>query len=399
MTSLQVALGFSSSSIGNILGVMKLLTSFLSPMVSSYADNSKLHRRLVVIKTIARSTPLVFMLALYKLDSLSLGMYWILNACISLSSIGITPMQDALFLSTLEDKSTYGKVRLWGALTYGLGNLFVGYLIQTYGNFDPVFLGSIIGLLFSVPMIYWVLPESAGDLKKKSPSHVSLEAIKTILLGSPSRMVFYLICIAIGASMSLVESLLFVAMERSMKGSTPVIAGLSVLVSVLFELPIFHMAPKLLKKYGTKSMIIVASLGWIIRATGYALSEKAWFALVLEIFHGVTYGLFYTAAVEVCVEQCPPGYEATMQSLLDMTYSGIGVGIGTIGGGYMLELLGTTRTFTTFIFVLGLVTVAFYFVFDPPKPGAAGIAEIATVTYAPIDSTSKDIQEEPTPFE
>lgn len=392
MTSLQVRLGFSSSAIGNIIGVMRLLTSFISPMVSSYADNHQMHRRLVIVKTILRSVPLVFMWLLISQDALDLTMYWILNACIAFSSIGLSPMIDALFLASLLDKSTYGRVRLWGALTYGLGNLFIGCLIDVFDSFTPMFSISIFLLCFTIPMIYWVLPESAGRVTQKQASTpVTFAAIKTILTGSSSRLIFYIMCVCLGASMSLVESLLFVAMERTMKGSSPIIAGLSVLISVLFEVPIFHMAPSLLKTYGTKKMIVVAALAWMIRAAGYALSDEAWLALVLEILHGVTYGLFYTAAVEVCVEQCPPGFEATMQSLLDMTFNGFGIALGTIAGGYMLDSLGTSGTFLSFIVVLATVTATFWIVFHETAPIDPSSIELETITMDPPSTKHESI--------
>lgn len=361
MTSLQVSLGFSSSTIGDIIGVMRILTSIISPTISAFADTNKLHRSMVMGQSILRILPFLFMWYFYHKNELSVTSYWILNGCISLLGTGIGPMSDALVLASLDDKSRYGQVRLWGALTYGLGNLVLGILIQIYGDFSPMFGLSLITLVPAVASVYFILPPFASETKPAI--NVSITAVYRLLTHSTSVKIFFLNSIVIGAALSLVESLLFVAMDRAMNGSTPMIAGASVLVSVLFEIPIFQAAPSLINRWGTKRMLIVANVAWIIRALGYSIFSSAWIVLILEVFHGITFGLYFSAAVHVCVKQSPPGMDSTMQALLDMTFNGLGVGIGTIGGGYLFDSIGSSKTFLLFslgVSVSSLATFKFF---------------------------------------
>ena len=346
MTSLQVHLGFSSSAIGNTLGFMKLITSFLSPLVSSVADTHKIHRTMIICQTIVRLIPLAVMWHVYVSGSLSLWMFFLLNSLTSLAATGVWPMSDSLILASLEDSSMYGRVRLWGALTYGIGNLLVGCLIQWTDSFSPIFSASIITVFIAIPAVYYILPPFASAAKPKDP--ITFAVIRSILTSSRSTQVFFLNSVIIGGAMSLVESLLFVAMERTMDGSSPVIAGASVLISVMFEIPIFQIAPNLIKSLGTKKMLIVANVAWIVRALGYALFDHAWIVLLLELLHGITFGLFYSAAVHICVQQSPVGMESTMQSLLDMTFAGFGVALGDMLGGVLFDLIGSSATFIVF---------------------------------------------------
>lgn len=345
LTALQVELGFSSSSIGNVLGLMSLATSFISPTVSSFADTKKVHRIMLLIQSCARVVPLIAMWVLYANEMLSFWSFFVLNSLISVVSTGIGPISDSLVLAALVDKTRYGSVRLWGALTYGLGNLMVGLLVQVFGSFHPMFAMSVITLIPGLITVYRSLPPYASDTKPATD--ISVASVVTLLTHSQSVKVFFLNSAVVGAALALVESLLFVAMVRNMNGSTPLLAGASVFISVLFEIPIFRIAPTLINKYGTKRMLIVANLAWIVRSLGYASFSSAWIVLVLEILHGVTFGLFYSAAVHTCVEQCPPGMESTMQSLLDMT-SHIGSALGTVGGGYLFDWIGTSPTFLVF---------------------------------------------------
>ena len=367
MTSLQVKLGFSSSAIGNTLGFVKLVTSFLSPVVSSVADTHKIHRTMIICQTIVRLIPLIVMWRVYISGGLSVWMFFLLNSLISLSATGVWPMSDSLILASLEDPSMYGRVRLWGALTYGIGNMFLGCLIQLTDSFSPIFSTSILTVFVAIPAVYYILPPFANATKPKDP--ITFSVIRSILTSSRSTQVFFVNSVIIGGAMSLVESLLFVAMERTMDGSSPVIAGASVLISVLFEIPIFQIAPNLIKSLGTKKMLIIANIAWIVRALGYALFDKAWIVLLLELLHGITFGLFYSAAVHICVQQSPPGMESTMQSLLDMTFAGFGVALGDMLGGVLFDLIGSSATFIVFAFLVLVSSLLcqFFFVEVPPN--------------------------------
>ena len=362
MTSLQVFLGFSSSQIGLILGLMRVGTSIISPAVSSYADTNKAHRTLLLVQSSLRIIPLLLMWLLLYSGSLSIWSFWILNSAVSVLGTGTSPMSDALILAALEDKSQYGRVRLWGALAYGLGNMFIGVCIALYGTFDPMFGLSLMTVFAALAVSYRFLPPYASHVRSAEP--INFRSVFEILTRSVSTKIFFVNAVVVGASLSLVESLLFVTMERSMKGSSPVIAGASVLVSVAFELPIFRIAPSLIRKYGTKHMLILANLAWIVRGLGYAVFESAWIVLVLELFHGVTFGLFYSASVHTCVKQSPPGMESTMQSLLDMTFNGLGVALGSIGGGFLFDFVGTSNTFYIFSVVIGLSTLGLIFLLE-----------------------------------
>ena len=104
--------------------------------------------------------------------------------------------------------------------------------------------------------------------------------------------------------------------------------------------------------------------------------EQAWIVLILELFHGITFGLFYSAAVHICVQQCPPGMESTMQSLLDMTYAGLGMTVGTIGGGYLFDSIGSPATFVLFAAIVSCTTVLFFVLFEDKVKDESHMVEL-----------------------
>lgn len=368
MTSLQVSLGFSSTQIGLILGLMRVGASFVSPVVSSYSDRNKVHRCVLILQSALRMIPLVIMWVLYDRGGLTLWWFWILNSAISVLATGTSPMSDSLILAALEDKSHYGKVRLWGALGYGLGNMFIGICIAIYGTFDPMFEISLISVFAALPAAYFFLPPYSSEVQSRCS--ITASSIYGIITQSASMKVFFVNALVVGAALSLVESLLFVTLERTMHGSSPIIAGASVLISVLFELPIFRIAPSLIDRYGTKTMLIVANVAWMIRGIGYATFSSAWVVLLLELLHGVTFGLFFSASVHTCAKHSPSGMESTMQSLLDMTFNGIGVALGSIAGGILFDRVGNANTFFIFCISLAFSTGGILLLLKPDEAAA-----------------------------
>ena len=70
-----------------------------------------------------------------------------------------------------------------------------------------------------------------------------------------------------------------------------------VALTVLFEIPIFHVAPTLLRCYGVSALQQVASVTCVTRVVGYTL-------------HGVMHACAKTSADDFMAQCMPPGYKA-----------------------------------------------------------------------------------------
>ena len=85
------------------------------------------------------------------------------------------------------------------------------------------------------------------------------------------------------------DNLVFIFFEYL--GSSYTIMGMTVLLTVSFEIPIFQVAPSLLERFGSGTLLLVASACYIVRAVGYSCIPKGHilYVLGLEPLHGVTY--------------------------------------------------------------------------------------------------------------
>jgi len=147
---------------------------------------------------------------------------------------------------------------------------------------------------------------------------------------------FCLVCISSGQA--IVDNLSFLFFESSL-GSSWFVLGLSVVVKILFELPIFYYDTYLLTKYGNRNILLLGCGAYIVRVIAYtwipSSGNSSIILWLLEPLHGITYGAVQIAMVDFASRSClPPGMEATGQGLVYFFREAggiVGVGVGGWG--------------------------------------------------------------------
>lgn len=291
--------------------------------------------------------------------------------------------------------SKFGQERLWGTISWALASLLQGlFLDLTYMNVVFVYISNILLsiifiitlLLFSVYKHQIILPTSNRcgqyeyaknanstainnndtNMAITSPSvqsdhhfverneqcqieeedennenkevvvnnsdrYLLIRTIHAVVLSRGlSGISFFLMVACLSMGMTVVAMLQFLYFYNELNASS-LMCGISVLVTVIFEVPLFANAPLLLRKFGPVSMMTVAALTYGVRTIGYSIVPKGWYVLILEPLHGLTFAAMQTAGVAYVARFAPPGAEATGQSLFTLvrTFAGvIGVGIG-----------------------------------------------------------------------
>lgn len=116
-------------------------------------------------------------------------------------------------------------------------------------------------------------------------------------------MLFFFFEMAIfGSGMAVVERLLFVYLQDDLGASTT-LCGLTVGVTVVFEIPIFYYGDWLMQKLHHDGMFLVAMICYIFRVFGYTLltaENKVLFGFVWFCFSfltGVVVVVFVSAAL------------------------------------------------------------------------------------------------------
>lgn len=251
----------------------------------------------------------------------------------------------------------YGKLRLWGAVTWGLAHPLLGWFLDFMnGEIWWLFIGNALVAIMTVSCILGLLKAEWTDEYRESPAvsgnaqrtgsqgetvpseakQVSFRDLLRIICTRPA-MVSWLLCSAAQAmGMQHVFLFLFLFMDQRFHASG-VVMGLSVFITVVFEVPIFAMGEVLVPRLGPSILIIIAMVSFIVRVFGYTVVPNEYAILALEPLHGVTYSCFTLATVHYLNDHVPMHMISSAQGLMSSVNS-VGSAIGAILGGWEMDL-------------------------------------------------------------
>ena len=400
--------------IGLLLSLQQLVSTITSSIAGRIGDEMELSqgkgggkgRALVIVVSVTVGSMVILLHGTaHYATSFFDSVYWygLLRIIAAISIAFIFPSLDATCLEYLKSQPTrtteeFGQERLYGAISWAVVNVCLGYALDfTNGNFALVIYPTTIAstvLVWITVYVYWKhnnnsataiasvnrqssthtkWKKKCSSLQEEDKNNPSLEdaSIDDVCLGTDNNTtqfsltsllgsiclswfgIAFVICrITLSSGQAVVEHLVFLFFE--VLGSTYKMMGFTVVLTVAFEIPIFHIAPKLLKYWGSGILLLVAAGCYILRVIGYTLIPEGKVALVLlfEPLHGITFACSTTAGVDIVDRLFTShGSEATAQSLLQLLV-GVGSVIGLLFGGWATQALGPRTMYRVSAFVV-----------------------------------------------
>lgn len=329
--------GMTADQIGLLEGIMPAVACVCIPLWGVAADLTR-NKKVVAIICYFFSTAILMLLAF---PSIATGYEVILLISIGTSVFSAGNIVDAYTFDVLGNKyrKRYGQIRLWAGLSWGMGAMGMGYLSDAFG-FDINFIlyGSLA--FISLGIFIFLIPGQTKQEESTTLEDVQCASLGRALCNGPTLFYFFEM-VVFGAGMGVVEKLLFVYIKRDLNGSTS-LCGNTVMLTVLFELPIFYFGEQLLNQVGHNGLFLIAMLFYIFRVYGYTLltEDTKDYILLLELCHGMTFGCMYTAAQEYARVISPREWLGTMQNIVNVVLYCIGGGSGAIVGGWVFETYG-----------------------------------------------------------
>jgi MFS family permease len=396
----------SGTEIGLILALQQLVMTALAPWVTSLADARERARpgkgrAHVVAGGIVLGTAAFLLHALVS----HTWMHMALQVVYAAAGCLIWPVLDGITIGHLSSdgndnddgndggrQDEYGRERLFGAVSWAITNLGLSYALDLVGFriMYPLTALAALGVLASLwafvrlqkpksaraaprftkrssDVIHPDGPEEDSSVDPQSRDVSRIQSLPTPSASNDSRptqqgqraplwrmfvaimgsktscaFVFCVFCLAIGQI--LVDSLVFLLFEEL--GSSYTTMGWTVVLTILFEVPIFAAAPFLLELLGTSILLLLASVCYVVRVLAYsAIPEgRVLYALLVEPLHGVTYACSQTAAVDffarnVRAASSTSGSEAAAQGILQVV-KGAGSVLGLALGGLATDTVG-----------------------------------------------------------
>lgn len=182
------------------------------------------------------------------------------------------------------------------------------------------------------------LDDGQIEIVKAAPENGG--SITAFLISNKPALVFLLGCGLYGMSMSMIASFELLFMQ-SYLGASVFLLGWVSTFQVCFELPFFFWSENLLLRLGVAKMMLYAQLATLLRLCAYCLVywtlSSPVIMLFIDLLHGLSFALWWSAAVYKVNQLMPSSMAATGQGLLSATYGGFGAVIGALLGGVLYQ--------------------------------------------------------------
>ncbi|ODM87098.1 Major facilitator superfamily domain-containing protein 6 [Orchesella cincta] len=271
----------------------------------------------------------------------------------------VTSVADALCFQTLGSRpDLYGAQRKWGSIGWGLFTLISAFLVDVISgdsiikNYAPSFwIATILLTLNFVVCWRWEVEE------EERPK--ALGRRMAALIAEPKIAAFVIACVVVGMCTGLLWNFLFWYIEdlandrmcitTGTKNWIKLLQGLiSIVQCFLGELPFFYFAGKFINKFGHVNSMAIVLGTFGVRFLLYSILENPWWVLPIELFQGLTYGIFYTNMATYAYVVSPEGTAATVQGIVGSAFEGVGVSFGSLIGGFMYQYMSGRTTFRAF---------------------------------------------------
>ena len=344
------ARGMSSGQIGFMLAVPLFIRVLFTPAVSFAADRIGDHR--LVLKMLSWGT-FCTMIILIWCDS-----FWQIFAAaliISLFWTTIMPLTETLAMTgvRLADLD-YGRMRLWGSLTFIVASLGGGYVIEGFGALSSIWLFITAAALLLLASQMLPRPKGLGRLKAAttgSPIRFS-EALS--LARSPIFLLFLITSSLVSAGHAIYYS--FGTLHWQTLGISTGTIGALWAIGVIAEIVLFAYSRPVVARIGSLNLILIAGFAAVLRWSVTATDPPLALLMPLQILHGLTFGAAHLGSIYFISESVPAAYAATAQGLYAAFAAGLVMGAAMLGAGTLYDLVAGKAYFV--MAAMGVLSVA-----------------------------------------
>ena len=306
------------------IGDLKQNGTYLSDETSDFACGEENHFHCDSSSTSSPSNLIIHCIEEETNFGKTFVVFFIIYLFANISFSPIYNLVDAMAYDILGNKrDLWGRQRLWGTAGFALFAMISSFIVdmrnkdtQTSRVDYSVSFFIFIGLCVISAVVTSRLPLSESVQCKHFVKNIAK------LLHYPQIMAFMIVITFIGIFFAVIQGFLFWYLRDI--GSTQLNLGLCLLSNCIAEIIMFAVAGKIIKLVGHAACLYAALTAFAVRFISFSFLSNPWFAPLIEILHGLSFGLMYDAATEYASIISPAGMTATVQGLIGGLYFGFG---------------------------------------------------------------------------
>ena len=314
--------GLGAAEIGLLLALASWIKVVSTPLLGRLADRSGNVRLAIVLLAGASAASFAAFGAVegfWPLLAVQLAWAFLFNALIPL---GESQAMAAVTRSGLD----YGRMRLWGSLTFILGVLGAGQVLAGRDS-TPVF-WMILAALGATFLASLALPR-VGAVPAAEASATRMSA-----LIRDRRFVLFLTAAALlQASHAVYYG--FSALHWRAAGYGEDAIGWLWAEGVVAEILLFAVAARVLGRCHPLTLLALAGLGGLVRWSVLGLTSDLWFLIAAQALHAASFGAAHLGAMHFIARQAPPALAATAQTLYSAMAGGLAMGLAMWLAGWL----------------------------------------------------------------
>lgn len=334
------SLGLDVGAIGLLAAIFSAAAMLGSPLWGAAGDRVGRSRAVLLIP--ASLAALAFAaLAMVR------GM-WIVGiaaAAASFAMSGVSPVLDARALETVrDDRSRFGRLRVWGSISFIASALFVGWLADWAG------IRSLFIVLIPALLVTGVI---GIGLRSQSPEP-TLPRLSSLAVVFRSSLLMRFLAAALVVWTANAAINAFFSVYLVQIGAAPTLVGWAWAIGAAVEVPLMVAFPVLSRRLGLERLIVIGAAFFVLRAAAVTLVTDPVLATFTMALHGAAFSLMLVGCVAYVSRHAPSGAAASAQGVLSAMIFGLAMIIGPELGGLLAGGLGLSGMFV----VAGVVSAA-----------------------------------------
>lgn len=368
------SIGLGPAEVGVLVSVTPVMMLIGAPVWSGVADAFRRHRPVIMVAIVGAAG-----FALLISRTVSVGLLFGFISGYAFFNAPIMPIADNATLGILgSDKASYGRIRLWGGVAWGIIGPIIGVLADHGGLRWPfygyaVLFALLLAVSTRIPLTRLdeqeTIADYAPELESAPETDHDAEREPTPLRGqaSPPRptsprapapppgtatfwegvraisrdprwYVFLGAVFTCGIALSAITNFLFLYMQAM--GASPTMMGISLAVATVAELPFFVITNRIVERIGSTRMFAIGMAAFTLRFVLYWAVHTAWAAIVVQVLHGISFVAIWVSGVSYADTIAPRGVGATAQSIFGATLMGLGAAVGGVVSGALFGAFG-----------------------------------------------------------
>lgn len=322
--------GLSAGEISIVLAAPFFLRLFVTPVVALAADRAGAHRAIVIILS---WLSLAICLALSQFAS-----FWpilLLAVLLIVANSTIMPLTETIAAFAVRSAGAdYGRMRLWGSLTFVAASFAGGLAVAHFGGGAGVWLVAFGCALTAVAAHALPRPDPASRLPPPAPSDPLWRATEPGALLRQSAFRAFLL--AGGLTMAAHATFLgFSTLIWQAQGLSGGWIGALWAIGVFVEVVVFAMSGALVRRFGPAPLLILAAAASVFRWAAMALQPGLAPLILLQALHGATYGAAHIGAIHFIHAAVPRRAAGSGQALYATVAAGLAMGVATLIAGWL----------------------------------------------------------------